>query len=172
VNKLIESKNYPSVNCSLIKHDEKIVTINYDKFTSKKFLRSLGSFFLCSAVITGSSGQALAKDFNVNNINAATQFGKTLVAKGSKLPDYARDAYRNIRLQPANGREYKNDGGRGGTRLPPLRKGEKYIEHDVINPKNTKNRGSYRIVTKVNASNKLVTAYYTGDHYRTFTEIR
>jgi guanyl-specific ribonuclease Sa len=151
---------------------KKIVAINYDKFTNKKFLHSLGSFFLYGSVIAGCSGEALAKSFNSSNINAATQSGKILVAKGAKLPDYARDAYRNIRLQPANGREYKNDGGRGGTRLPPLRKGEKYVEHDVINPKNTKDRGSYRIVTKVNASNKLVTAYYTGDHYRTFTEIR
>jgi guanyl-specific ribonuclease Sa len=151
---------------------KKIVAIKYDKFTNKKFLHSLGSFFLYSSVIAGFSDEALAKSFNASNINAATQSSKTLVAKGARLPDYARDAYRNIRLQPANGREYKNDGGRGGTQLPPLRKGEKYVEHDVINPKNTKDRGSYRIVTKVNASNKLVTAYYTGDHYRTFTEIR
>ena len=151
---------------------KKIVAINYDKFMNKKFLHSLGSFFLYSYVIAGFSGEAFARNFNESNINAAPQSGKTLVAKGARLPDYARDAYRNIRLQPATGRAYQNDGGRGGTRLPPLRKGEKYVEHDVINPKNTKDRGSYRIVTKVNASNKLVTAYYTGDHYRTFTEIR
>jgi guanyl-specific ribonuclease Sa len=151
---------------------EKIVAINYDKFTNTKFLHSLSSFFLCGSVIAVFSGEAFAKNFNASNINAATQFSKTLVSQGTRLPDYARDAYRNIRLQPGNGREYKNDGGRGGTRLPSLRKGEKYVEHDVINPKNTKDRGSYRIVTKVNASNKLVTAYYTGDHYRTFTEIR
>ena len=151
---------------------KKIGTINYDKFTTKKFVHSLSSLFVYASIIAGFSGEAFAKGFNVSNINAATKSGKILVAKGTKLPNYARDAYRNIRLQPANGREYKNDGGRGGTRLPALRKGEKYVEHDVINPKNTKDRGSYRIVTKVDASNKLVTAYYTGDHYRTFTEIR
>ena len=88
-----------------------------------------------------------------------------------KLPDYARQAFRNIKTNPGQGKVYQNDGGHGGTKLPGLSRGERYVEHDVINPKVPGDRGTYRIVTKVNAQNKLVSAYYTGDHYKTFQKL-
>ena len=88
-----------------------------------------------------------------------------------KLSDYARQAFRNIKTNPGKGKVYQNDGGHGGTKLPGLSRGERYVEHDVINPKVPGDRGTYRIVTKVNAQNKLVSAYYTGDHYKTFQKL-
>jgi guanyl-specific ribonuclease Sa len=68
------------------------------------------------------------------------------------------------------GRRFQNDG-RGGGQVLPKQAAEgsaiHYQEWDV-NPKQAGvNRGSERLVTGSDGS-----AYYTGDHYRTFTKIK
>jgi guanyl-specific ribonuclease Sa len=144
----------------------------------------LGTIAIGNAAIFSTANQASAVE-RLNDRMAALVNLKTdstfLVAKknqssnkppkSGKLPDYAREAFRDIKINPGKGKVYNNAGGSGGTKLPTLSNGEKYVEHDVINPKDKGNRGKYRIVTKVDGNNKLVKAYYTGDHYKTFQEL-
>ena len=69
------------------------------------------------------------------------------------------------------GREFHNSGGREGEEALPRRDGRgrpiTYQEWDVNRKVAGVNRGAERLITGSDGS-----AYYTSDHYRTFTKIR
>jgi guanyl-specific ribonuclease Sa len=70
----------------------------------------------------------------------------------------------------SGGRTFENDGRQGGTVLPKTNSAGKpiaYTEWDVNSSLSTGKRDAKRIVRGSDGS-----AYYTGDHYTTFTRIR
>ena len=103
------------------------------------------------------------------------QAGK--ISNCGKLPNVAVEDLRNIKAGGVSARPYNNAGGKGGTKLPSIGKGQEYLEYDIdANNPNPGNRGSYRVValvtTEKNGKFVFDPIYFTQNHYTTFCEVR
>jgi guanyl-specific ribonuclease Sa len=128
-----------------------------------------------AAISVGISGAALTHSFYTGQFSSGFRASSTLPV-GSRIPTTARDVLAHVRQHGApppgvrGGRVFRNDG-RGGSQVLSRtdRNGNaiRYREWDVNPYQRGVNRGPERIVTGSDGR-----AYYTADHYRTFTEIQ
>ena len=93
---------------------------------------------------------------------------------GQRPSRFEYDQIRDIKSRITAGRaatQYLNRGGRGGTRLPPARRGQEYREYDLGQARGG-GRGKHRLVVLIGSNGKsIVKIYYTDNHYTYFTRL-
>jgi guanyl-specific ribonuclease Sa len=151
-------------------------------------LRPSGSALLAAEGRTAQAAGKTAAKESVEVANKAQETGRKLkaVEEAKKncppckdgvvaLPKNVADTLAHIRASRAappgfrGGELFKNDGRRGGQRLPVADEAGnpiKYQEWDVNPHQRGVNRGAERLVTGSDGK-----AYYTRDHYETFTQV-